>query len=471
MHEPGPGAPAEPERPVEVRDLVVVGAGAAGAWVAWRAAAAGRADVLLLEKTPRLGTKILASGGTRCNLTTTLGADDAARLFRGRGERFLRRSFRALTPEDVRDRFAGLGVATEVAPLEKIFPSSGSAREVRDALLAAVGDAGVELRTDAGVVGLREVGRDDAGPADPWARARGEAAPQEPSGQPRFELDLADGSRVAARSLVLAAGGRSYPRTGTTGDAYPWLAALGLEVTPTLPALVPLASPAGWVHDLAGIALQGALCRLVDPRGKEVARRERPVLFTHAGLSGPGAMDLSVHVARAVHEAGGPVAWSVRIDPLPGLERDALRDLLVAGAGRPGAPRLLRVLVDGLAAACVPLDLEPPPRRYLTACLAQAGLDEDAGHQALGKAGRHALIEALKGLEVPIDGTLGFDQAEVTTGGLALGQVDPGTMAVRGHPGLFAVGELLDLDGPIGGLNFQSAFATAEACAVALTRG
>ena len=107
----------------------------------------------------------------------------------------------------------------------------------------------------------------------------------------------------------------------------------------------------------------------------------------------------------------------------------------------------------------------------MAAFLAQAGLAEDAGHQTLGRAKRHELIEALKGLEVPISGTLGFDQAEVTTGGLALRHVEAGSCRVRGHAGLYVIGELLDLDGPIGGLNFQSAFATAELCAKDLVRG
>jgi len=461
-----------------VRDLIVVGAGAAGSWAAWRAAAAGVPDVLLLEKTPRLGTKILASGGSRCNLTTTLGPDDAGRLFRDKGARFLRRAFRGLPPLEVRELFDELGVGTEEAPLEKVFPSSGSAREVRDALQSAVLAAGVELRTGAAVerfVGLNEEG--DAGPGtDPWGSAKAKAAgdsgaPEGGAQAARFELHLVTGEVLRCRQLVLACGGRSYASTGTTGDGYAWLESLGLEVTPTLPALVPLASPAGWVHDLSGIALQGAESRLLDQRGKEVARRVRPLLFTHAGLSGPGPMDLSVHVAKAVHERGGPVCWSLKVDPFPAIDREQLRDILVAGAGRGGAPRLLRILSDGLAPLLKAAGLEPIPKRLMAAFLAQAGLAEDAGHQTLGRAKRHELIEALKGLEVPISGTLGFDQAEVTTGGLALRHVEAGSCRVRGHAGLYVIGELLDLDGPIGGLNFQSAFATAELCAKDLVRG
>src|SRR5688572_3321115 len=139
-------------RTMEAR-VIVIGAGAAGLWAAAAAARAG-SSVLLLEKTPRTGTKVLASGGTRCNLTTTLGPDEAARLFGPRGERFLRPAFRALPPRLVRERFDRLGVPTVEAPLEKIFPASQRAKDVRDALEGWARGAGVELRLDAGVRGV-----------------------------------------------------------------------------------------------------------------------------------------------------------------------------------------------------------------------------------------------------------------------------------------------------------------------------
>ncbi len=411
------------------RRTVVVGAGAAGLWAAARAAERGR-DVLLLEKTPRTGTKVLASGGTRCNLTTTLGPDDAARLFGTRGERFLRRAFRALPPLAVRERFHALGVPTVEAPLEKVFPKSQSARDVRDALERWASEAGARIRRNAPV---RDV---------------------EPRGE-GWRVRLADGEEVGADELMLCPGGKSYPRTGTTGDGYAWLAALDLPVVEPVPALVPLASSEPWVHALAGIALQDARVRLVDANGRVLGRRERPVVFTHRGISGPGAMDLAEPVARG----GG--ALHLELDLLPGVERKELRAHLIQAAGLPGAPRVAGALAKLVAKA--------PPRRLVAAACRQAGLDDDNPRaNALPKAARHALVESLKRLRVPVDGTLGWDKAEVTAGGLALPAVDPGTMRVRGRPNLFVFGELLDLAGPIGGLNFQAAFATAELAARAV---
>jgi len=417
----------------EIRSkIVIVGAGAAGLWAAASAARAG-AEVLVLEKTPRTGTKVLASGGSRCNLTTTLDARGAGELFGREGARFLQTALRVTPPLVVRERFHELGVETEEAPLEKIFPKSGRAVDVRDALERDARAAGARFTLDAGVVGLE---RDGA----------------------TWRLPLFDGRIVRCERAIVCPGGASYARTGTTGDGYAWFERLGLPIVEPVPALVPLTSPAAWVRDLSGIAVQDVEARLLDATRTVLGRRRRPVLFTHQGLSGPGAMDLSDPVARAHARAKrrreSPPTFTIELDLLPDLSRDALRDLLIDAAGRAGAPTLSRVL---------PIDL---PKRLLHRVTHQAGLGEtDPRPNQLDKSARHLLVESLKGLRVPIDGTLGFDHAEVTSGGLALTHVEPGTMRVRGHDGLYACGEILDLTGPIGGLNFQAAFATAELAA------
>lgn len=409
-------------------DIIVVGAGAAGLWAAERAARAGR-KVLLLEKTPRAGTKILASGGTRCNLTTTLDAKGAARLF-GDAELFLLPALKGMSPQRVRRRFHDLGVETVEEPhLEKVFPASQRAVDVRDALLEAALKAGVEIRYNQPVLGI----------APGWTVTT-------------------PGGEFTAPKLLLCSGGQSYPRTGTTGDAYSWLRDLGLAVTPPVPALVPLASGAEWVRELSGISVQQTEARLLGPSGKLVQRRARPVLFTHHGLSGPGAMDLSARVARDRHD--GRSGHVVTLDLLPSWPEENLRAELLSAAGRPGGPRLGKVLTG-----------EPIPARLLAAVLRQAGIaDENPALHSLEAKLRNKLADALKALRVPISGTLGWDQAEVTAGGLSLDEVERETYEVKRHPGLYVFGELLDLTGPIGGLNFQAAFSTAERAAVHAAR-
>ena len=277
-----------------------------------------------------------------------------------------------------------------------------------------------------------------------------------------YELTVEGDSSVNAVRVLLCPGGQSYPGSGTTGDGYAWLQALELTLVAPVPALAPLSSPERWVHELTGLAVQDAEVRLVDGAGKTRLRRARPVLFTHRGLSGPGAMDVSGLVARERHDAiaagAAPPSFELSIDLAVERERDELRDAMIQGASASGTQRVAKAL-GGLL-----------PRRLVEAACSAADLRPNPPCRDLTKASRHALVEALKGLRVPIDGTLGFDQAEVTRGGLSLREVNPRTMEVNRYPGLYVFGELLDVDGPIGGLNFQAAFATAELAARHATR-
>ncbi len=420
-------------------ELIVIGAGAAGLWAAARAAELG-CRVLVLEKTPRTGTKVLASGGTRCNLTTTLGPAEAARLFGPAAERFLRSAFRALSPAGVRERFETLGVATVAEPLEKIFPASHRARDVRDALEHWARAAGARIECNSGVRGFE--------------RADG-----------AWRVQLEDGRLRRARKLCVCPGGASYPRTGTTGDGYAWLAELGLPLVDPVPTLVPLLSPEAWVRELAGVSLQCVNVSLRDSDGWLVRERARPVVFTHKGVSGPGAMDLAEPVAReearAKQENRAPRAHALWLDLAAAIDREGLQALFADLAGRPGAPMLAPSLASELAL----------PRRVAARVLVQAALAPGARVNELARSRRHALVEVVKGLAIPVNATLGFDQAEVTAGGLALSAVDASTLRVKGIEQLWVFGEILDLSGPIGGLNFQAAFSTAELAARDASRG
>lgn len=401
----------------EHAQICIVGAGAAGLWAAAAAARLG-ADTMVLEKTRRTGTKILSSGGSRCNLTTSLGPNEAARHF-GDGRNFIIPAMRAMPPQRVREHFEALGVKTKhEAEFDKVFPASDSAAEVRDALLRDATEAGAEIRLESSVVGVEKRGT-------------------------RWVAVLTDGEVICDR-LLLCTGGKSYPKSGTTGDGYAWLRALGLRIVDPVPALVPLTSGESWVHELSGIAVDGEL-RI----GKRT--RSRPTLFTHKGLSGPAPMDLSEQVTR-----GG--SREARLDLVPQTNAEDLRQLLIDAAEKAGSPRL---------ATLVPL-----PRRVLQAVVQRARLREvNPAANQINKGERNRLVECLKGLTIPISGTLGFAKAEVTAGGLALDQVDRKTMEVKEHPGLFVFGELLDLTGPIGGFSFQAAFCTAEAAANAASGG
>jgi predicted Rossmann fold flavoprotein len=398
--------------------VVVVGGGAAGLWAASGCAARGR-STLLLEKNRRVGVKVLASGGGRCNLTTTLPPAGVLDAFGREQGRFLSTGVRALPPLALRDAFARLGVPTHEEPLEKVFPDSQRARDVVDALVRRATSAGATIRTATPVVAIER---------------RGGA----------LAVRTRDGD-VLAESVVVSVGGRSYPKTGTTGDGYPWMEALGHTVTRLAPALAPLVVHLPWVQALRGIDVPDA--RLVVERdGKVLAERRRPLLFTHTGLSGPGPMDVS----RWFELAAPWHAPTLHVDFAPDLAEDGAREALRAAIAKDPAQRIGAALPGGL------------PARLVESLGRASGVPPERRAGETSKAERHALVLALKRCELPVAGTRGYDFAEVTAGGVALEEVDPGTMRSRVVPGLFVVGEILDVDGPIGGFNFQAAFSTAE---------
>ncbi|MFN6146095.1 MAG: NAD(P)/FAD-dependent oxidoreductase [Planctomycetota bacterium] len=404
------GAPALPS----AVDVVVVGAGAAGLMAAIQAGRRGR-RTLLLEKQQRPGLKILISGGGRCNLTTTrAGADLEAQYGAARG-RFLRHALRAFPPTALRAFIEQAGVPLQEEDLDKLFPVSQKARDVVDALLREVAQSGAQLALGTPV-------------RDVVAHPHG-----------GFTVRT-DRGAVQAASVVLATGGLSYPKTGATGDGYPWCRALGHTVTATWPALAPLAVAEPWVRELQGIVLHGVALTSLDAARQPVTTRVRPILFTHKGLSGPAPMDL----AGDVEQAQGAAA--VRFDFAPDRREDALEAEWMALAAEHGGRRASSVLPAAL------------PERVRAALCAQAGGDVPLANWPRPQ--RRALVAATKGLVVPVGRSLGYDHAEVTRGGVALAEIDARTMQSKVRPGLFVCGELLDVDGPIGGFNFQAAFAT-----------
>ena len=406
----------------ERADLLVLGAGPAGlaaAIAARRAAPEGRPAprVLLLEKAARPGVKILISGGNRCNLTHDCDAAEIAKAFGREGGRFLGPALRERGPRELRAWVESLGVATKVEPGGKVFPVSNRADEVRDALERELAAAGVDF---VGGAAVKTVARGGDG----------------------FVVQAGEREFTAPR-LVVALGGRSYPKVGTTGDGYALARDLGHTVVSPTPALVPLVVEVPWARSLSGLTLPWAELSLVV-EGRVVDTRRGGLLFTHFGLSGPAPMDLG----GAVAAAGELSRALLRVRWLPALERAALEEKLEHGVAHAAKRPLGAWLADLL------------PRRLAQALLASEEFDAERRLAELAKRERARLCDVLTATPLPIHGTRGFDFAEVTRGGIVLDEVDPATLASRKVPGLFLVGELLDLDGPIGGFNFTSAFAT-----------
>lgn len=401
---------------VEEADVIVIGAGAAGLLAAATAAERGRRTVLL-EKNPKPGVKILASGGTRCNVTNTASPRELVERFGKGGGPFLRAAFQAFDSDAVRALLADAGVETKVEDRGRVFPVSDRATDVADALVRRARGRGAELRL--------------ASPAGSVEREAGGAF-----------LVAAPGRLFRAESVIVATGGVSYPKTGTTGDGYAIARAFGHAIVEPKPALVPFRASAPWIAEISGVAASDPELRLVAGE-KTIYRERRAVLFTHFGLSGPGVLNASRYSARA----SGPLR--VELDLAPDARAEDL-DRAIREAAAASGTRAVRHV-----------PLAPIPERLFAAVLA-AGASVDPARRlaSLTREERQRVVAALKGLPIPIEGPLGFDKAEVTAGGVDVGEVKQSTMESRLAPGLFFVGEVLDVEGPMGGYNFQAAFST-----------
>jgi predicted Rossmann fold flavoprotein len=412
-------------------DVVVVGAGAAGLLAAARSAERGW-RTLLLEKNRKPGVKILMSGGTRCNITHNCDAAGIIAAFGSAGP-FLYSPLAALSPHDLVHLLEAEGLATKIEAGEKIFPQSDRAADVLNALLRRLGRSGADLALDEPVKAIERADE-------------------------QFVLNT-PGRAIACEKLILTTGGKSYPGCGTTGDGYRWLAALGHTILRPRPALVPLTSDEAWVRDLKGITVPDVMLRVIDPNGDEPPKGKRrrsglppgvlierrgSMLFTHFGLSGPAVLDVS----RAITAAAEPRKLVLTVDFLP----DAVATVFEQQFGEIAALEGKR-LVAGIVA-------DRLPRRLIDSLLIRAEIALDRRAAELSAIERRRLIEQLKRCEIQITGSRGFEKAEVTAGGVALDEVDSRDMQSKLVPNLFLAGEILDLDGFIGGYNFQAAFST-----------
>lgn len=403
-------------------EILVVGAGAAGlmAAIAAARAAPGRA-VVALDGATRLGAKILIAGGGRCNVTHHAVSE---RDFNGSTGPAIRRILRGFTVDDTIAFFAARGVELKREATGKLFPVSDHARDVLQALLDAAAGAGVQVRHPCRVTAVQV------------ARAPTDVA----SARPAFRVETSCGPWEAA-SVILATGGQSVPKTGSDGAGYQLAADLGLPLTARrFPALVPLTlRPGHPVTALSGLATDVTLT-VVSGTGRRLHEVSGALLCTHQGISGPAVLDISRHWQHA--KADDPGA-ALLVHWLPGVAPETLDGRLQQHGGRAVVRALTPPLPDRLAEALCRLADVAPDRTAAT----------------LPREARKRLVATVCGWRAPVTGTRGFAVAEVTSGGVPLAALTP-TLEARTCPGLFVCGELCDVDGRIGGFNFQWAWAS-----------
>jgi predicted flavoprotein YhiN len=422
-------------------DVVVVGAGAAGLTAAIRAAESG-ASTVLLNAHPRIGLKILMSGGTRCNVTHR---EVTERDFHGSSRHAIARVLRAFTPEEARAWFEGLGVALKLEETGKYFPVSDDAQTVLDALVSAVTRGGVSVGSGARVVrlerldgggfrvGIQEVGT-SAAFGDGRVAAPGAGAWPLPAGEPV--------RRIEAARVILATGGLSFPRTGSDGTGYGLAASLGHTIVPPVPALTPLTSRDVLCAKHQGLTFDAGLALWVDGRVSE--RVHGSLLLAHFGYTGPAALDLSRHW----HRAEVARERRVTLNALRGETRESVAAGWVKVAKHTPQVPLRRWFAGRL------------PERLLDRLCLEAGVDPAVAIAQVDREARARLLDALTERDLHVTGTLGYEKAEVTAGGVPLAEVSTATMESRRCPGLHLCGEILDVEGRLGGFNFQWAWSS-----------
>ncbi len=405
------------------RRVIVIGGGAAGLMAAGQAAELG-AETLLLEKMKRPGRKLRITGKGRCNLTNLTPLPEFMAHF-GPNGRFLRQAFSRFFTSETVAFFEGLGIQTVTERGGRVFPcnnqGSNQAQDVVDRLVQWADGQGVTVRTES------------------------------PVGQLLVEEGRVAGVKVApsgplyrADAVILAAGGASYPGTGSTGDGYRLAAALGHTIVPIRPALVPLETAGDIAPRLQGLSLRNVSVRMWAD-GKKQAEAFGEMLFTHFGLSGPIILSLSRQVVDALRQ-GQKV--TLAIDLKPALDEHKLDARLLRDLDEHGKQQYQTLLKELL------------PRKLIPVCVELTGIPaERVGHQITAEE-RKRLRAWLKDFRLEVTGYRPFTEAIITAGGVDIREFDGRTMASRLVDGLYFAGEVLDLDADTGGYNLQAAFST-----------
>ncbi len=403
--------------------VVVAGGGAAGMMAAITAARAG-AEVLVLEPNEKVGRKLYITGKGRCNVTNHCGRDELMAAVPRNGK-FLYSAFDRFGPEDTMAFFEGLGVKLKTERGNRVFPVSDRAADIVDALFFELRRLGVEVRRDrAAGLAVRD-GRLTA-------------------------MDTERGGRGSeCKVLILATGGASYPRTGSTGNGYALARSAGHTIVPIRGSLVPLESEDPCCAKLQGLSLRNVELRVKNESGKTVFREQGELLFTHFGLSGPLVLSASAHMDFTRSN------YTAHIDLKPALEEGKLNARLLRDFGERSNQDYANAL-GGLA-----------PRSMVPVLVERTGIPADVKVRDIRREQRRRLLETLKDFTIRLSGPRPVEEAVVTSGGVAVGEVDPRTMESKKAKGLFIAGELLDVDGYTGGFNLQIAWSTGYAAGLA----
>ncbi|MBR5312112.1 MAG: NAD(P)/FAD-dependent oxidoreductase [Clostridia bacterium] len=405
---------------MEIRDVAVIGCGAAGMMAAIAAAETG-ASVTVYERNPFAGKKLRITGKGRCNVTNNCTVREVLDAVLN-NSKFLYGVISRYTPADVMAFFENAGVPLKTERGRRVFPVSDKAADISDALIRTMKEYGVKVLYGVRVEGLTEV---DGG-----------------------VLVKESKGTVMYRSVIAATGGVSYPATGSTGDGHRMLRKLGVEITPLKPSLVPVVTEEDCAP-LSGLTLKNVT--LTVYHGEETVYSEMgEMLFTHFGVSGPLVLSASSNMQK------NPVdSYRLAIDFKPALSADELDKRILSDFAKYTARDFVNALSDLLPQKLIPYVIE------------RSEIDPRKKVSAITRAERLKLGEVLKAYTLTPKAFRPVDEAIVTSGGVDVKEIHPKTMELKNHPGIFVCGELIDVDAYTGGYNLQLAFSTARAAGTA----
>ena len=405
-------------------DVVVIGGGPAGMMAAGHLGNAGL-KVVLLEKNPSFGRKLLITGGGRCNVTNAEFGTKKLLAKYGTAGKYLASPFAAWDSQATIDFFEQRGVPIKVETEKRAFPLSNRAQSVHDMLTLYMKAGGVSIKTNAQVKRLEKV--------DSRISA----------------VILKDGTKIEGRNFVLATGGKSRPETGSTGDGFIWASKLGHKVSTSNAALVPISVHDTWVKRLAGVSLKDVKVTVIQDGEKQESMVGK-ILFTHEGLSGPAILNLS----RSIGELSEYGAVQLEIDLLPELGYEKVNE----GLQELFKTEHLKKLKNALRGFV--------PSALVESLLDISKIDGETACNSVKRDDRITLSKLVKHVPVSVKGLLGLEKAVVTSGGISLDEIDTKTFVSRRFPNLYIIGDILDISRPSGGYSLQlcwtSAFVAAK---------
>jgi len=394
---------------------VVIGGGPAGMMAAIKASEKGD-KVVLIEKNSLFGQKLLLTGGGRCNITQAEFNDKKFIEKLGKKGQFFFSPLSAFGVKDVIDFFEKNGLATKVERGGRVFPVSDKSKDVLNTLLKCLNKNNVKFLLEQEVIGFNV--------------KEGKIT--------KVELKEKD---ILGKSFIIATGGKAYPGTGSTGDGYLWASEMGHKIIKPMPSLVSIATKEKWVCNLTGLSLKNIEVSIFQ-NNKKQAFKFGEMLFTHFGLSGPIILDLSKKIGELM--LNGKVVLKIDLKPALNfliLDKRLQRDF----QGNRYFKNYLSELV---------------PQKLSDLIIKKTNISPDKKLSLITKEERKKIIEVLKGLELTAQGTTGFSQAIITSGGVDLKEIESKTMKSKIIKNLFFAGEIIDLDGPTGGYNLQICWST-----------